>query len=101
MVDRARDVRVLTPSDVVLLDVLNDHATVTLADLADELAAAETGVPVESISAEAVADRYDALYHREIPALARAGLLAYDEDADLVSRPGYGADADALSLHSP
>lgn len=67
------------------LRVLAFHGEpVTLADLADEVAARERGAPLAEISPDDVLRVYLSLYHRHVPKLADAGVLAYDQDADLV-----------------
>ncbi|ELY31809.1 DNA binding protein [Halogeometricum borinquense DSM 11551] len=33
------------------------------------------------------------LYHTHLPKLKRANVIVYDQERDLVSLPGYGADA--------
>lgn len=84
-----------------LLDLLRDHISLTLADAADELAAVRHDRPVECLGPETVADAYFDLYYRVLPPLCRVGRLTYDQETDLVSLPGLGADADSLPRTPP
>lgn len=69
------------------------HVTLSLADMADELAVRENGRPLTEIPAENVRDIYLELYHTHLPRLVHANVAVYDQEQDLVSRSGYGADA--------
>jgi hypothetical protein len=66
------------------LSVLSDHGTISLADLADEVAVRERALPLGEIPAEAVAELYMALYHRHVPRLAEEGFVDYDQETDMV-----------------
>ncbi|WP_331232607.1 DUF7344 domain-containing protein [Natronorarus salvus] len=66
------------------LSVLREHGTVSLADLADEVAVRERSLPLAEIPAEAVADLYMTLYHRHVPLLAEEGFVEYDQETDTV-----------------
>lgn len=78
-----------------LLICLDRHVTVSLADVADELAVwGDTRLLIE-IPAEDVKDIYMELYHTLLPRLKRANVVVYDQERDLVSLSGYGADAPA------
>lgn len=71
-----------------LLDCLHQFdEPVSLPDLADEVAERERGEPLSTIPGERVKDVYLSLYHRHVPALADAGVVEYDQDADLVRVP--------------
>lgn len=75
------------------LAVLADYEEpITLADLADEVAVREFDKPIEDVPAETVADIYFRLYHKDVPKLTTADVVAYDQDHDLV------AAADNLDL---
>ena len=58
---------------------------VTLADLADEVAVEETASPITSISGDYIKEVYLTLYHAEIPYLVDQGILAYDQESDLLT----------------
>lgn len=80
------------PHRWVTFNRLTDHATMALADLADEIAVWETSSSLEQIPAEDVLVIYNDLYDTHVPALERAGFVEYDEERDLVSLTGYGTD---------
>ncbi|WP_276273011.1 DUF7344 domain-containing protein [Haloarcula litorea] len=64
---------------------LQRHRTITLADLAELVAEAETGADIADIPEERVTDTYFSLYHSHVPTLEECGLVSYDQDDDLVS----------------
>ncbi|AFK20097.1 DNA-binding protein [Haloferax mediterranei ATCC 33500] len=72
---------------------LERHVTLSLADMADELAVWENDCPLTEIPAEDVRDIYLELYHTHLPRLVHANVAVYDQEQDLVSRSGYGAAA--------
>ena len=86
-----------------LLDVLADdrrrralrtlltHEELTLPDLADEVAAAEAGEPLSELDPQAVLQVYLSLYHTHVPRLTDTGLVAYDQERDLVTTTETGA----------
>lgn len=67
------------------LTLLRDLGTVTLADLADELAEWEHGTTIDRIPPEAVKSLYMSLYHRHVPKLEAVDLVEYDQERDLVA----------------
>ncbi|MCU4742023.1 hypothetical protein OB955_24175 [Halobacteria archaeon AArc-m2/3/4] len=67
------------------LAVLDDHQTVALADLADEVAVREHDTRITNLSPEAVTEIYLDLYHNHVPKLADAGLATYDQERDLIA----------------
>ncbi|OLZ41888.1 hypothetical protein A6E15_13240 [Natrinema saccharevitans] len=70
----------------LLLRVMRTYdEEVTLPDAAEEVAVRETGHSVTNISAERVTEVYLSLYHDHLPRLVDAGLLAYDQERDLVA----------------
>lgn len=70
-----------------LLESLAEHGySLTLADLADEVAARETGAHITEIPEGDVLDIYLSLYHTHLPKLEAAKVVAYDQDNDLVGR---------------
>lgn len=76
-----------------LLICLERHITLSLADVADELSVWGETDPLTETPAEDVKDIYLELYHTHLPRLERADVVVYDQEQDLVSLPGYGADA--------
>ena len=76
-----------------VLACVREHNVVALADLADELAVDEHGATIDGIPATAVTELYLSLYHQHIPVLEDAGLVAYDQDRDLVTITGEGSAA--------
>lgn len=72
------------------LAALQRHRSLTLADLADELAVTERGVPLVDVSAEFVQRIYMDLYHRQVPMLADADLVVYEQEPDLVGITDQG-----------
>ena len=76
-----------------VLTCVREHNVVALADLADELAVDEHGATIDGIPADAVTELYLSLYHQHIPTLEDAGLVAYDQDRDLVRITGEGTTA--------
>jgi hypothetical protein len=77
----------------LVVDRLCEHTTLTVADLADEIAAHEHDTPLTDVPPTAVTEIYLELCEVHLPELASASLVSYHEDRDLVSRPGCGYDA--------
>lgn len=67
------------------LATLSAHGDVSLPDLADEVVVAERERPLAEVDPHHVLAVYLALYHAHVPALADAGLVAYDQDSDYVT----------------
>ena len=76
-----------------ILLCLEEHVSLTLADLADELAIWEGADSLEDVPPAEVRDLYMDIYQRHLPELEDEGWLVYEQERDLVSLPGYGADA--------
>ena len=75
---------------------LNGRRTpIGLADLADEVAAREIGVPIDETDSEEVERVYVSLYHVHVPKLADRGLVEYDRERGLVSP---SEDAESIDL---
>lgn len=70
--------------------VLKEHETVTLADVADEIATREFDRSIEEIDPEAVTEVYLSLYHVHVPKLVNADLVAFDEGRDLLALTDRG-----------
>ena len=69
----------------VAIDALRDHGeALTLPDLAEEVAVAELERPLTEISPETVTEIYASLYHDHLPRIEDAGLVAYEQERDLV-----------------
>lgn len=71
---------------------LHRHSTVTLPDLADEVAVWDADRPIGEIPAEEVKDVYMSLYHSHVPKLEEADLVTYDQEGDLVSITDRGLE---------
>ena len=67
-----------------VLACVREHHVVALADLADELVVEEHGTTIDGVSADVVMELYLSLYHQHVPTLEDAGLVAYDQERDLV-----------------
>lgn len=74
------------------LIALQQHRSLTLADLADELAVAEREAPLTDVPAEFVQEVYMDLYHRQIPVLADADLVDYEQESDMVGITELGTN---------
>lgn len=69
----------------VAIDALRDHGeALTLPDLAEEVAVSELERPLTEIEPETVTEIYASLYHDHLPRIEDAGLVAYEQDRDLV-----------------
>lgn len=67
------------------ISALRQHETLTLADLADELAEREYETTIDNIPPEDVKELYMALYHRHLPKLETVNLVDYEQESDLVA----------------
>lgn len=71
------------------LVVLAEHETsLTLLDLANEIARREQGVSVDEISEETIKTVHLNLYHRHVPKLAEAGFVEYDRGTNFIELIG-------------
>lgn len=71
------------------LVVLAEHETsLTLLDLANEIARREHGAPVDEISEETIKTVHIDLYHCHVPKLAEAGFVDYDRGTNFVELTG-------------
>lgn len=74
------------PRRALLVECLLEYdEAVSLPDLADEVAVRELDAELTAIEAEVVRDIYLSLYHTHVPKLAEAGIIEYDQSADLVT----------------
>jgi len=80
--------------------LVHRHGSVTLPDIAEEVTIRETGDDITEIDPESVRDTYMMLYHSDVPKLAEAGVVAYDQERDTVA-PGENFDtvAEILDVH--
>jgi predicted transcriptional regulator len=65
---------------------VRDHRSMSLATLADGVAERAADVPLRDLDDETVAEVYFSLYHCHVPRLEDLGLVAYDQEADWVTR---------------
>lgn len=69
--------------------VLAEHDTsLTLVDLANEIARREQDMSVDEISEETIETVHLSLFHRHVPKLAEAGLVEYDQGTNFVELTG-------------
>ncbi|WP_225335691.1 DUF7344 domain-containing protein [Halomicrobium urmianum] len=68
-----------------VLRSLLDHRTLALADLAELIAERDHDVAFPDVPEAAVLRTYASLHHNHLPKLDEAGLVTYDEEAELVS----------------
>lgn len=70
-----------------LLECLAEHGySLTLADLADEVAAREHDCHIADVPEEVVLRIYLTLYHQHVPKLDAEDVVEYNQDGDLVAR---------------
>lgn len=74
---------------------LLDHGDLSLPDLADEVAVAETGRQLPEIDPDDVLQVYLSLYHTHVQKLAEAGLVEYDQERDFVALTDAGRALEA------
>ncbi len=72
------------------LRCLSEHVTMTLADVAEEVAVWERDTTIDNISPEEVKEIYTALYHVHVPKMESANVVTYDQDNDLVGLTELG-----------
>lgn len=71
------------------LRVISEQETsLTLADLADEVAVRENQSPLSEVSAEETKRIYIDLYHSHVPKLTEIGAITYHPNGDMVSPTG-------------
>jgi DNA-binding transcriptional ArsR family regulator len=63
---------------------VREHRSLTLADLADEVAVDDHGTTLVEVPADRVRDIYLQFYHCHLPYLRDADLVRYDQERDLV-----------------
>jgi DNA-binding transcriptional ArsR family regulator len=80
------------------LHYLERHRELSLATLADEVAEREADVPLREIDEETVKTVYLSLYHTHVPKLEDAGIVAYDQESDWITRRDTRRCELALSL---
>ncbi|WP_254544430.1 DUF7344 domain-containing protein [Halomarina pelagica] len=84
------------PTRYYVMVALREHVSLTLADLADEVAVREHDRPLSDVSPDVVLEHYDDLYDVHVPALVDVGVVAYDQERDVVALDGYGPQQTAL-----
>lgn len=81
-----------------VLRYLEQHRSMTLPTLADEVAESEADVSLPHIDETTVKEVYLSLYHCEVPKLEAADLIEYDQERDLVIRRDSPESDLAMSL---
>lgn len=74
------------------LRCLREHRRTSLPDLAELVAEATYGRDVAELSGERVTDLYLSFYHNHLPVLEEAGLVDYQQEADLIAWSDGAAD---------
>lgn len=84
----------------LVLDQLQTHETMTLRDLAEQLAVADQGASIEALCEEAIQEIEVALHHVHAPKLKEAGYVEYDPRRRLVgvTETGRRLDVDTDGL---
>lgn len=100
--DSKRAIRSVDRTETVLRCLSRFDDSVTLADLAEEVALSETGKPITALSGDYIKDVYLALYHAEIPFLVDQSVVAYDQETDRVAiQPGIDIEQYIDDIRSP
>ena len=81
-----------------VVNLLHDHGSISLPDLADEVVSREEGTRLPDVSADAVRDAYLSLYHRHLPRLEAADVAEYDQERDVVRWLDTESSSLALTL---
>lgn len=69
-----------------LLTCLREHGeSLTLADVAEEVACTVSGDPLTDIDAEVVKRVYMSLYHSHVPKLVEYDVVHYEQERDLIT----------------
>lgn len=80
--------------------LVHRHDRVSLPDIAEEVTVDETGADITEIDPESVRDTYMMLYHSDVPKLADADVVAYDQELDMVATgENFRLVADILTQH--
>ncbi|WP_435155716.1 DUF7344 domain-containing protein [Haladaptatus sp. DFWS20] len=82
-------------SRYILHHLRREETPVTLADIVDTVAAWEMDKSIDLVSDEHRKNVYMSLQHTQLPKLAMAGLVQYDDDRDLVDTGVHSEQADA------
>ncbi|RBI63301.1 hypothetical protein DMJ13_01805 [halophilic archaeon] len=82
-------------SRYVLHYLRRSETPVTVADLVESVAAWETDKAIDLVSNEHLQNVRTSLRHTQLPKLAMAGLVQYDEDRDLVDQGVHAEQAEA------
>ena len=76
----------------LVLSQLQSHESMTLRDLAEQIAVTDQQVELESICQEAIKEVEIALHHVHVPKLADAGYVEYDRRRGLASLTDSGRE---------
>lgn len=69
-----------------ILWCIQEHHSLSLADLAELVAERERDTDITTLSGEYVKNVYFSLYHNHVPLLEEADLVRYEQEDDLVVR---------------
>jgi len=80
--------------------LVHKHGRVSLPDIAEEVTVDEAEADITEVDPESVRDTYMMLYHSDVPKLADADVVAYDQELDMVaSGENFQHVADILTQH--
>ncbi|WP_266079092.1 DUF7344 domain-containing protein [Haladaptatus caseinilyticus] len=82
-------------SRYILHYLRREETPVTLPDIVDTVAAWEMDKSIDLVSDEHRRNVYMSLQHTQLPKLAMAGLVQYDDDRELVDKGVHSEQADA------
>lgn len=91
----------------LVLSQLQEHESMTLRDLAEQIAISDLNTSIESLSEEAIDEVEIALHHVHTPKLAEAGYVEYDSHNQVVSltdtgrRASIEAECDRVQIQTP
>lgn len=74
----------------LVLSQLQEHESMTLRDLAEQIAVSDLRTDIESLSEEAIDEVEIALHHVHTPKLAEAGYVEYDSRNQIISLTDAG-----------
>ncbi|NIB98363.1 hypothetical protein [Halobacterium sp. R2-5] len=81
-----------------VLSVLREHESLSLPDLADEVALREHDAPLPQVPEDAVLQVYLSLWHVHVPKLTDADVVAYDQDRDIVTLAEHAQAVEQFAL---
>ena len=68
-----------------IIEALVEHRSLVMADLAELVTCAEHEIAFTDLDEQLVLETYTELWHVDIPKLEESGLIAYDQESDVVA----------------